>query len=241
MPDGGVLTIATGESVFDEAYLARHPGARAGRYTWMSVSDTGTGISQELQAKIFEPFFTTKDHGQGTGLGLAAVYGTIKQLDGYIDLASEPGRGSTFMIHIPVTAQKVSNEPRVTPTAASVGNETILLVEDEAGVRAFVSKALRRFGYHVIEADSAENALQAVTSGTGRFDLLLTDIVLPGLDGVELASMLRQRNPALPILCMTGYSEKLIHVNMSGDERLPLLEKPFSPKALLAKVRELLG
>jgi two-component system cell cycle sensor histidine kinase/response regulator CckA len=168
------------------------------------------------------------------------VYGTVKQLNGYIDLTSDVGRGTTFTIHIPVTVQPMSIAPIVTTPGTHVGNETILLVEDEPGVRAFVSKALRRFGYHVIEAESGEAALQAISSDESHFDLLMTDVVLPGIDGVELATLLRQRHPNLPVLCMSGYSEKFVQTTTS-EARLPFLEKPFSPQTLLNTVRQLLG
>ncbi len=239
MPNGGALAIATGRSQVDSAAAAAHPEARVGAYAWLRVSDTGTGIAPELQSKIFEPFFTTKDVGQGTGLGLAAVYGTIQQLGGYITVDSVVGQGSTFTVYIPVTEEPTVIAAPVKRRVAPVGNETILVVEDEGGVRAFVVAALSRFGYRVLAAESAEAALDLLAAGA-NVDLLVADMVLPGIDGLELATMMRKRDPALPVLCMSGYSEKWVNANAAGGHGLPLLEKPFSPQSLLAKVRELL-
>src|SRR5439155_8275558 len=179
MPEGGVLTFTTGNAELDEAYTVRHPGARIGRYVMVRVADTGVGMPAEVQARIFEPFFTTKAHDRGTGLGLAAAYGTVKQFGGYIEVESQVGRGTTFTIYLPKASQPAQVQGASLPVNAPVGTETILLVEDESGVRAFVKIALQRFGYRVVEVANAEAALILMKTFEGTIDLLLTDVVLP--------------------------------------------------------------
>ncbi len=240
MPSGGVLTISTGVSQVDHPTGVGRNDWRCGTYAWMRVADTGTGILPELLTKIFEPFFTTKDVGQGTGLGLAAVDGTIQQLGGYITVDSAVGQGSTFTAYIPVTDQSVDVPVPAKRRTAPVGNERILVVEDDAGVRALIVATLSRFGYRVVASDSAESALNLMRQSPASCDMLITDVVLPGLDGIELAAALRRQHPHLPVLCISGYSEKWVTSNATQHYRPPLLEKPFSPQALLTKVRELL-
>src|SRR2546425_1176205 len=172
----------------------------------VSVADTGIGMSPAVQARIFETFFTTKEIGRGTGLGLAAAYGTVKQLDGYIQVESHLGRGSTFKVYLP-KATSTAETPRVAASVSThVGTEAILLVEDEIGVRAFVSTALQRFGYRVIESDTAEAALILLKEYTAPVHLLLTDVVLPGMDGIELAALVTRERPHMHVLVMSGYA-----------------------------------
>src|SRR5712691_4853863 len=241
MPEGGVLTFTTGNTELDEAYTVRHPGARIGRYVMMRVADTGVGMAPEVQARIFEPFFTTKAHDRGTGLGLAAAYGTVKQFGGYSEVESQVGRGTTFTIYLPRASRPAQVPGASLPVSASGGNETILVVEDESGVRAFVKIALQRFGYRVVEADSAEAALILMKAFAGPIDLLLTDVVLPGIDGRELAAHVGRERPNTRVLFMSGYARGL----GSGDGRLDagaqLIEKPFTAQALLTRMRQLLG
>jgi PAS domain S-box-containing protein len=241
MSSGGTLTIRTENADVDAALAAGHAGAAVGRYAIVSVTDTGVGMTSEIQAKIFEPFFTTKEPGRGTGLGLAAVYGTVKQLGGFVTLDSEVGRGSTFTIHLPKTELRSPAVQAAPAGVSSVGRETILLVEDEASVRAFTKSALKRFGYHVIEADSGETALSIVERSSDAIALLLTDVVLAGMHGRELADRALRRRPGLRILFMSGYASALRNEDGFLVPGAELLEKPFTAQALLAKTRRLLG
>jgi PAS domain S-box-containing protein len=240
MPQGGVLTLATGNVTLDKAFVRAHPGAVTGSHAALSVIDTGIGMTPEIRARIFEPFFTTKEIGRGTGLGLAAVYGTVKQLGGYIGVESEPGRGATFTIYLPETRQHAPGTGPSGPSVPPVGEETILLVEDEHGVRAFAKIALERFGYRVLEADSSEAALALLADLDRPIHLLLTDVVLPGMDGRELAVRLSVTRPNLRILFMSGYASELRTTDGYLIQGVQLLEKPFTAQALLAKTRQML-
>jgi two-component system, cell cycle sensor histidine kinase and response regulator CckA len=241
MPDGGALSFTTANVTLDAAFIREHPGATIGPHAMLSVADTGIGMSPAVQARIFEPFFTTKESGRGTGLGLAAAYGTVKQLDGYIQVESYPGRGSTFKVYLPKAA-RTAESPRVAASvSAHVGNETILLVEDESGVRAFVRIALQRFGYRIIESDTAEAALILLKEYAAPIHLLLTDVVLPGMDGIELASHVTRERPDTRVLVMSGYARGAGSIGGRLDPSIHLLEKPFTAQALLTKTRELLG
>jgi PAS domain S-box-containing protein len=242
MPLGGTLTIQTANTELDERYAASHPGAEAGTYVMISLTDTGTGIPPELRSQIFEPFFTTKEHGRGTGLGLAAVYGIVKRLGGYIEMESEVGKGTTFRIFLPKTDQAARTPaPPVAPIVTSVGHETILLVEDERGVRRFIASSLQRFGYRVVEAENAEAAIAALSNWQGALDLLLTDVVLPGMSGPELAGHVLQARPATRVLYMSGYTERYLTVNDTLDPAVELIEKPFTAHDLLTRTRQLLS
>ncbi|PYR29900.1 MAG: hypothetical protein DMF92_10330 [Acidobacteria bacterium] len=241
MPKGGVLTLATRNITLDRAYAAAHPGANAGSCAALSVSDTGTGMSPETRERIFEPFFTTKERGQGTGLGLAAVYGIVKQMNGYIEVESHPARGSTFTIYLPRTEQAAEAATGATITMSPVGRETILLVEDEVSVRAFTKIALERFGYQVLEAATAEGALRILDDVDITIHLLLTDIVLPGIDGHELALKVARHRPQLPVLFMSGYTTRLSTIDGLLEPGVQLLEKPFTAHTLLTKTRQILG
>ena len=241
MPDGGVLTFTTGNVELDEAYTARDPGATIGWYVMMRVADTGVGMPPDVQARIFEPFFTTKAHDRGTGLGLAAVYGTVKQFGGHIEVESQLGHGTTFTIYLPKASQPAQVPGASLPVGASVGTETILLVEDESSVRAFVKIALQRFGYRVVEADSAEAALILLKEFEGPIDLLLTDVVLPGIDGRELAAHVGRERPNTRVLFMSGYARGLGSSDGRLDAGVQLLEKPFTAQTLLTRMRQLLG
>jgi CheY-like chemotaxis protein len=199
------------------------------------------GITPEVRARIFEPFFTTKDPGRGTGLGLAAVFGTVKQLNGYIDVESHVGHGTTFTIYLPRTEQAHVARQREAAVGSPVGSETILLVEDEPGVRSFVSMVLQRFGYRVLEASSSERALDIARDFDGSIDLLLTDVVLPGVDGTELAERVLQARSDTRLLYISGYADRLTEMEGVLASGVQLLAKPFTAQALLTKVRELLG
>jgi len=241
MPDGGALVFTTANVTLDAAFVRDHPGAVIGPYAMVSVADTGIGMSPAVQAKIFEPFFTTKESGRGTGLGLAAAYGTVKQLDGYIQVESQLGRGSTFKVYLPKSTRAAETPCVAASVSTQVGNETILLVEDESGVRAFVRIAMQRFGYHVIEAETAEAALILLKEHSAPIHLLLTDIVLPGMDGVELAARVTRERPDTRVLVMSGYARGAGSIGGRLDPAIHLLEKPFTAQDLLTKTRQLLG
>ncbi|HEV3061456.1 MAG TPA: response regulator [Vicinamibacterales bacterium] len=240
MPQGGELRFVTCNVTMDAAFVDAHPGARPGTYAAVGVADTGTGMSPEVKAQIFEPFFTTKERGRGTGLGLAAVYGTVKQFGGYIDVESEPARGTTFTVYLPrVMSTKTALVAHKLPSAP-VGRETVLLVEDESSVRAFAKTTLQRFGYQVFDADSAEQALDLLESLREPVQLLLTDIVLPRMDGLELADAVTRDRADTRVLFMSGYAPGLENSIASFKWNMRFLEKPFTGQALLAKARETL-
>ena len=240
MPRGGILSIKTRNVELDAAFIMTHPGSRAGSYATVSVSDTGIGMKPDVQARIFEPFFTTKESGRGTGLGLAAVYGTVKQLGGYIEVNSQPSGGSTFTVYLPRTEQAAQPRPVPALTGTLVGTETVLLVEDEPGVRTFVKTTLRRFGYHVIDANSAEAALTLLMHIDRPIHLLLTDVVLPKMNGREFAIQLARGRPHLKVLFMSGYSDLFKTAQSPFDQDAHLIDKPFTAEALLLRVREVL-
>jgi signal transduction histidine kinase len=241
MGQSGVLRIATRNVELDATYALAHPGAKAGAHAALSVADEGVGMSPDVQDKIFEPFFTTKERGQGTGLGLAAVYGAVKQLGGYIDVESQPGLGSTFTIYLPATADAVPIQQSAVSPLSSVGHETILLVDDEPGVRAFANEVLRRSGYHVIAVDSAEAALTFLEKAEEPIQLLVTDLVLPGMNGHELAVRVARDWPRVRVLLMSGYAAQLGSLGDLLEPGVLLLEKPFSGQTLLTRTRELLA
>jgi two-component system cell cycle sensor histidine kinase/response regulator CckA len=241
MPDGGMLTFTTRNTVLDETFQRDHPGAFRGSCAAIAVADTGTGMSADVQAKIFEPFFTTKETGRGTGLGLAAVYGTVKQLGGYIDVASELGCGATFTIYLPEASVAAEAPMAPVPVSSPVGTETILVVEDESSVRAFVTMALQRFGYRVISAHSAEAAITLLQGYGGPVHLLLTDVVLEGMNGTQLATLVMAQRPYAKILFMSGYPRGVASLEGGLDAATNLLEKPFTAHTLLTKTRQMLG
>jgi PAS domain S-box-containing protein len=239
MPRGGKLVIET-ENVNLAPLEAAHAGVEPGPYVTLAVTDTGVGIQRETQARIFEPFFTTKEMGKGTGLGLATVFGIVQQSGGSICVDSEPGRGSTFRVYLPRTdvidlGERESRHPVV---GSLEGSETILLVEDEAQVRALVRSILQRFGYQVLEAQSGSDALVVCEEHTGTIDLLLTDVIMPRINGPQLAQRLSGR--VGKVLYMSGYTEDSIVRQGLVDASVALLQKPITPKALVRKVREVL-
>jgi signal transduction histidine kinase/ActR/RegA family two-component response regulator len=241
MPKGGHLIVETENVELDAEYVRRHMGARPGLHVMLAVSDSGVGIPREHQRHIFEPFFTTKEQGKGTGLGLATVYGIVKQSGGYIEVDSEPGRGTTFRIYLPrvdAAAPAVDRAGRpVTPTG---GTETILLVEDEEGVRELARDILRASGYTVIEARNGPEALLLCEHHRGPIDLLLTDVVMPQMSGRELAERVGPLRPNLSVLYMSGYTDDAVirHGVLGADTAF--LQKPFTPAALVQRVRETL-
>jgi PAS domain S-box-containing protein len=245
MPRGGRVTLETANAEMDEAYVRDHLGARPGRYVSLAVRDTGLGMDAETQKHIFEPFFTTKEKGKGTGLGLATVYGIVKQSEGYIWVDSAPGTGTTVRVYLPwAEAEPVAEEPTrsvVRDDVPARGTETVLLVEDEEMVRRMTREVLEGAGYHVLEASSGFEALRVSSGHGGRLDLLLTDVVMPGMSGRELAERLAPVRPGIKVLYMSGHTDDAIFHHGVTQAGTGFLQKPFTPDALERRVRDLLG
>ena len=241
MPNGGRLTIETTQVTVDENHRGGQMFIRPGKYVSLSVSDTGMGMDKETQSRIFEPFFTTKEKGKGTGLGLSTVYGIVKQSGGYVMVQSEVGRGSTFLIYLPqIEGIAERNAPPVARVAAG-GTETILLVEDEDSVRQLVRDTLESKGYLVIEAENGECGLQASAKHSGKIDLVITDVVMPGLGGREMVEKLMKSRPQTKVLYLSGYTEDAILSEGGIESGTSFLQKPFTLQNLSRKVREVLG
>jgi PAS domain S-box-containing protein len=243
MPHGGELTIETASVTLDDGYVASHLGVKPGEYVLVAVSDTGVGMSREVQAHIFEPFFTTKENGKGTGLGLTTACGIIKQGGGDIQVYSEEGVGTTFKIYLPRSRKAI--RPSVDSRTEMVeeppsGSETILVIEDNARVRELARLALQQRGYAVLEAENGTQALQVAAHHSGSIHMLLTDVVLPGLSGMALAKQLVQVQPGLKTLFMSGYADETIVYHGLLEPGVILLQKPFSPITLARKVRAVL-
>ncbi len=238
----GRITIETSNAVCDEACFADQPERVPGDYVLLTVSDDGCGMDRETQDNIFEPFFTTKKEGMGTGLGLATVYGIVKQNDGYIYVDSEPGRGTTFRIYLPRHPDGSARPPADEPEAdLAVGTETILVVEDERSVLALTQAMLERLGYKVLAACGRDEALRLVREHGDAIDLLLTDVVMPEMDGKELSDRILALQPALKRLFMSGYSEDVIARQGILEEGVKIVTKPFTLKELSMKIREALS
>jgi signal transduction histidine kinase len=241
MPEGGTLTFETANAVLDVDFVAVHPGAHPGAHIVLTVTDTGTGMTDEVRSHAFEPFFTTKEKGKGTGLGLATAYGIVKQSGGYITVDSEAGRGTTLRIYLPRVEGTAVVSGRTTSSSLSpVGTETILLVEDEAGVRRLSLTVLETQGYVVLQAASGDMALQVARSETGPIHLVVTDIVMPGMSGRELWDRLRVLRPDSRVLFMSGYTDDAIARHGVLEPGIAFLQKPFTPFSLAQKVREVL-
>jgi CheY-like chemotaxis protein len=240
MPEGGRLVLETANVEVDRAFARTHVGLTAGPHVMLAVADTGVGIDRATQEKIFEPFFTTKEPGKGTGLGLPTVFGIIKQSGGGIFVESEPGAGTTFRIYFP-RSEVLRASPTVAVTgAASGGCETVLLVEDEDQVRHLASRVLRRSGYVVLEAARPADALELAGRPDQPIHLLVTDVVMPGLNGRQLADRVRALRPGLEILFMSGYSDHLLEQDGVLERGLHFLPKPITPAALTQAVRAIL-
>jgi PAS domain S-box-containing protein len=238
MPDGGRLVIETSNAEIDDGYVRLHAGAAAGRYVCMAVTDTGHGMTKDVQARIFEPFFTTKEPGRGTGLGLATVYGVVKQSEGFIYVYSEPGHGTTFKIYLPAVEGEV--ERAAEPPPARRGSETVLLVEDEEGLRELIAELLVENGYHVLAAEHPSKAIETAERYEGVIHLLLTDVVMPQMNGRDLASRVKERRPDVRVLFMSGYTEEAIAHRGVLEAGSSLISKPFTQEALTRKLRDLL-
>jgi PAS domain S-box-containing protein len=241
MPNGGRFEITTAEVELDETAAAAHPDATPGCYVRLTVTDTGTGMTEEVQRKIFEPFFTTKGPGKGTGLGLAMVYGAVRQHDGWIEVNSKLGRGSTFQIHLPcIDAGVAADEAKLAATNAVHGDETVLVVEDQEAVRRLTKTILEEHGYRVLEAASGAEAHAVAKEHAGEIDLLLTDVVMPGMDGRTLSGQLRDLRPNLRVILMSGYAGDLTAHEGAPASGLAYIQKPFVPEELATKVRGVL-
>jgi PAS domain S-box-containing protein len=242
MPQGGKVTIRTANADLDETYGREHFHFQPGRYVILSFSDTGCGMDKETVARIFEPFFTTKEPGKGTGLGLSTVYGIVKQNGGYISAYSEPGQGTTFKIYLPQAEGMVGSAPAAaTAEILPRGSETILLVEDEEALRTLARNCLESQGYCVLEAADGKAAMATAEKHSGPIELLLTDVIMPGMNGRHLADRLTELRPAIKVLYLSGYASDLIAQYGVLDPEILLLEKPFTLRALLLKVQQALG
>jgi PAS domain S-box-containing protein len=243
MPAGGKLTIETSNVSLDEDYARFHAPLRTGNYVMLAISDTGAGMDSETQSHIFEPFFTTKGP-KGTGLGLSTVYGIVKQSGGYIWVYSEAGKGTTFKVYLPRVAETVETPAKVVVAAESAatepGTETVLLVEDETNLRYLARQFLEKQGYRVVEAADGAAAIQIAVAHEGVIHLLLTDVIMPGMNGRELAQRISEIRPNVKVLYMSGYTENVIGTNGTLDAGVRLLQKPFTLRDLKSKVREVL-
>jgi len=238
MPDGGTLTIEVGDATLDAEYENSHPGSRAGAHVMLSVRDTGTGMDTTTRSHLFEPFFTTKEIGKGTGLGLATVYGIVKQSGGYIGVDSRPGEGTVFQVFLPrVAAPDAAQEPLPPVGAAPSGSETILVVEDDRAVRLLVREILEGAGYQVLEAHGGQEALRLARDHDGPIHLLLADVIMPGMSGREVSDRLAAIRPGVPTLYMSGYTDDAIVRHGVAVRDVDFIQKPFTPEDLARRVR----
>ncbi|MEV0902182.1 ATP-binding protein [Actinoplanes sp. NPDC049802] len=243
MPTGGVLTIDTASVLVDADYLTQCPGLAVGEYTRLRVSDTGTGMPQEVIDRVFEPFFTTKAPGQGTGLGLAMVYGLVTGAGGTVNIYSEEGMGTTITIMLPVTDQCPHATPKTSGRSSQEirgHGETVLLLEDEPALRQVCQRLLTAGGYHVLAPDDSTAALDTARRHRGRIDLLLTDVVMPHLLGTALAEQVTALHPETGVLFMSGYDTPVLAAQGTLDPHITLLEKPFTRTQLIAAVHQAL-
>ncbi len=242
MPNGGELILETGSITLDEQYVRQHPGSRIGHYTYLRVRDTGIGIPKENLAHIFEPFFTTKAKGKGTGLGLATVYGIVKQNKGYIWVESTPGKGTTFDILFPTVKAPVSQEKKRStqlPAIPSPKQQYILVVEDDSGVRELITNILSTAGYKILEAQNGQEALEILHHHYPGVDLIISDIIMPEMSGFDLGKKIKQRYPGVKMLFMSGYSQELTKNSALKLTRSNFLKKPFTPADLLKKINRI--
>jgi nitrogen-specific signal transduction histidine kinase/CheY-like chemotaxis protein len=236
--DGGTIRVRTENVVFDRSHPLAEGELPAGRYVRLAVTDDGSGMTPEVMARLFEPFFTTKEAGKGTGLGLATVYGIVQSASGGMEVTSKPGEGSTFAVYLPACEAPAEQRPQGPRLSARGRGETVLVVEDEAQLRQLVRRILEQNGYQVLEAAGATVALETAQAHEGNLGLLLSDVMMPGMDGRALAAQLRVRQPRLRVLYMTGYPDAASQPPESGNAQL--IRKPFSTASLLEQVRGLL-
>ncbi|MFC1855628.1 PAS domain S-box protein [Thermodesulfobacteriota bacterium] len=240
MPDGGTLTISTENIILDEDFIKFHNGANSGKFVLLTVSDTGTGMSKEVQEKMFEPFFTTKGKGKGTGLGLSTVFGIVKQHEGYITVDSELGEGTTVKIYLPAIEKEVTAKEVEARVEIKGGEETILVADDEYALRSLVSISLKHYGYTTLVAESGEEALKICDSTDQKISLLITDVIMTGITGWELYEKVLERNPDIKVIFISGYIENQIILKKILKNKMPFIKKPFKPVTIITKVREVL-
>ena len=241
MPQGGSLHIETANAAFDEAYCARQPYARPGHYAMLSVTDTGTGMDAATLDKIFEPFFTTKELGKGTGLGLAMVYGIVRQHGGFVHVYSELGVGTTFRVYFPISPKAVKTPERAQDLRpVRGGKETILIAEDHEGLGDLARETLSNLGYHVILATDGEQAIREFQDLHNHIDIVLLDVILPKLSGPEVYAQISRSRPDVPVIFATGYSADIAALERARQQGSPMLQKPYSPRDLARKIRDTL-
>jgi signal transduction histidine kinase/CheY-like chemotaxis protein len=240
MPDGGRLTIATRSVELDPEYALTRRDVTPGHYAMLTVRDTGIGMDEATAQRIFEPFFTTKELGHGTGLGLATIYGSVRQHGGHVAVESAPGKGSVFSVYLPLAEETAGAPDASTSGALPVGHETILVVEDSPGVRELTRTVLARQGYTVLTATRGDEAILAIEEVDGRIDLLVTDVVMPGMSGFALAAAAREMIPGLRTLFLSGYAEEALGPEARVSKPDAFLAKPFTPDTLARRVHDML-
>jgi CheY-like chemotaxis protein len=240
MPNGGILTISTDCIEMDGGFVAMHGYGKPGKYGVISVGDTGEGMDEKTRARIFEPFFTTKGVGKGTGLGLAIAYGIIKQHSGYINVYSEPGRGTTFKIYLPSSEMQAKSPDAVQYSPLVFGSETILVAEDEDLLRKATKNILEKCGYSVIEATDGEDAVNMFREYKDKIDLVLIDVIMPKRNGREAYQEIQKMMPHIKVIFASGYTGDIVSKSKLLEEGFEFISKPISPRQLLRKIRELL-
>jgi len=240
MPKGGKLTVETRNLELDQDDERFRPGIQPGRYVLLAMTDTGSGMTAQVKARIFEPFFTTKGVGKGTGLGLAVVHGIVKQSGGHVEVYSEEAIGTTFKVYLPAVEEKVSPAKGLDAGNARRGTETVLLVEDEDGLRGLALLILQTYGYTVLAAGNGKEAMRLVEKQRSQIDLLVTDVVMPGMGGPDLAEALRPRFPQMKVLFSSGYTDDTVVRHGLLQEKVAFLRKPYTPLTLVKKVQQVL-
>jgi two-component system cell cycle sensor histidine kinase/response regulator CckA len=242
MPFGGRLALEVAVVLIDERFARSHPEAHAGVHSVLSVKDTGHGMTDDVRSRVFEPFFTTKPAGSGTGLGLAMVYGAVQQNHGWIEVDSAPGHGTTFRIYLPAAERAAAEAGTAAPDGGALrGTETVLLVEDEAPVREVMTEQLQSLGYRVIACPSGESALRSAQAHAEAIDVLVTDLVMPGMNGRELARRLEAVRPRLRVVFTSGYGEDVVARHGVLEPGVRFVEKPYTLRVLAERLREALS
>jgi two-component system NtrC family sensor kinase len=241
MPNGGVLRLEARHARLDASHRAQHGWGNPGQYVRLSATDSGVGMDQDVLDKVFEPFFTTKEEGHGTGLGMPMVYGLMKQHGGFVDVQSEPNRGTTVQLYFPATTQRVIPfVPAETPNGVTGGTETILVVEDEEPVRRAAQRVLERYGYRVLLAPDGEEGLQVYQENHDNVGLVISDVMMPKMNGSELYRAVHEDHPASKFLFISGYNAEELKKTVNMDPTVPFLQKPWMPNEFLTRVREVL-